>query len=104
MTEQRQEPSIVADSYATREVTIQALQWDGTALGAGKIIDWILQNDGSAWFYETNETTHRQHNEIFIRTLEGHTICSPEDFVIRGLAGEFYPCKAAIFDLKYYKL
>ena len=35
--------------------------------------------------------------EPYIRTLEGDHICTKGDFVIKGVHGEFYPCKPDIF-------
>lgn len=34
---------------------------------------------------------------LVIRTLEGDMHVSPGDYVIRGVNGEFYPCKVDIF-------
>lgn len=36
-----------------------------------------------------------------ILTLEGTMIASPGDWIIRGIRGEFYPCKPDIFDATY---
>lgn len=36
-----------------------------------------------------------------IQTLEGVMEVKPTDWVIRGVAGEFYPCRADIFDKTY---
>ena len=33
----------------------------------------------------------------YIHTLEGDMLVSPTDYVIKGVKGEFYPCKADIF-------
>lgn len=38
---------------------------------------------------------------IFISTLEGVMKASDGDWVIRGLRGEFYPCKPDIFEATY---
>ena len=38
---------------------------------------------------------------LFIPTPEGVTIGSDGDYVIRGVAGEFYACKPDIFALTY---
>lgn len=41
------------------------------------------------------------HNHGFMDTLEGgHTVC-PGDWIIKGVAGEFYPCKNEIFKKTY---
>ena len=37
----------------------------------------------------------------FIRTLEGDMTISKGDFVIKGVNGEFYPCKPDIFEKTY---
>jgi hypothetical protein len=37
----------------------------------------------------------------FIETLEGVRHVSDGDFVIKGVAGEFYPCKPDIFQRTY---
>ena len=36
-----------------------------------------------------------------IQTLEGVIYASPGDWVIKGVNGEFYPCKPDIFDKTY---
>lgn len=38
---------------------------------------------------------------IEIPTLEGRMIANPGDWIIKGVAGEFYPCKDAIFRETY---
>lgn len=40
-------------------------------------------------------------NYIDIVTLEGEMQASPGDFIIRGVQGEFYPCKPDIFAQTY---
>ncbi len=92
-----------ARDYRKKPVTIQAMQWDGTALGATPIIDWILANGGSASYYAPGEWDggETQSEYIVIRTLEGMMLTSPGDYVIRGVQGEFYPCKPDIFAATY---
>ena len=38
---------------------------------------------------------------VFIYTLEGTMAAVPGDWIIRGVQGEFYPCKPDIFDATY---
>ena len=42
-----------------------------------------------------------QIDGIEIDTLEGEMLASFGDYVIKGVKGEFYPCKPDIFDLTY---
>lgn len=38
---------------------------------------------------------------LFIHTLEGNLQASNRDWIIKGVKGEFYPCKPDIFELTY---
>ena len=38
---------------------------------------------------------------IVIPTLEGDMVAVPSDYIIKGVAGEFYPCKEDIFHKTY---
>ena len=37
-------------------------------------------------------------NKLAIRTLEGNMVADLGDYIIKGIAGEFYPCKPEIFE------
>lgn len=39
--------------------------------------------------------------EIYIKTPEGTMIAFPGDYIIKGVQGEFYPCKPYIFQATY---
>lgn len=43
-------------------------------------------------------------DEMLIRTLEGEMRVSLGDYVIKGVQGEFYPCKPDIFEATYEKV
>lgn len=45
------------------------------------------------WEYDTGGIT--------IPTLEGDQLCSPGDYIIQGVQGEYYPCKPDIFETTY---
>ena len=38
---------------------------------------------------------------ILIKTLEGVMTADGGDYIIKGVKGEFYPCKADIFEMTY---
>lgn len=60
------------------------------------IVNWINQGKGAG-------DHHAWHNgtDIFIETLEGQMTANCYDYIIRGVAGEFYPCKPIIFAETY---
>lgn len=84
-----------ATKYRKKPVVIEATQWNGTTGGAKPIIDWMRANGGKSFYY----ADHPEH--IFIETLEGDMHAAPGDFIIRGVQGEFYPCKPDMFEATY---
>ena len=94
--------TITPQRFTKRPVTIEAIQWDGTPSGATPIIGWILSHDHSADYCAPGEWDH-ETNAAYIRitTLEGNMLASRSDWIIRGVQGEFYPCKPDIFEATY---
>lgn len=45
-----------------------------------------------------------ENHVLVIRTLEGEITASDGDFIIKGVKGEFYPCKPDIFEATYEKV
>lgn len=46
----------------------------------------------------------REREYLTIKTLEGNMRASFGDYIIKGVAGEFYPCKPDIFQQTYEKV
>jgi hypothetical protein len=94
------------DRYRKRPVEIEAVQWDGTAEGATRIIDWILSHGSTASYTCSNpdrcaENDGDTPHSISIHTLEGTMRSDLDDWIIRGVQNEFYPCKPDIFAKTY---
>jgi hypothetical protein len=81
-------------NYRKKPVVIQAIQWDGTE---EKAIEIASNED----FEGMLDYKPGHFSGFFINTLEGQMEVSPNDYVIKGLKGEFYPCKPEIFELSY---
>ena len=75
--------------YRKLPVVVEAMQYDEKTL-ISDIIDFI----GSS-FCCTNG------DKILINTLEGVLSASVGDYIIKGINGEFYPCKPDIFNNTY---
>lgn len=77
--------------YRKKPVVIDAMEFDGSDVSAVAVAAWCggtaIATD-LAWCVE-------------IATLEGVMTASPGDIVIRGVHGEFYPCKPDIFEATY---
>ena len=80
--------------YRKRPVVIEAIQWDGSEESQREIVNWS-GGKVSGWIDSAYY--------LAIRTLEGEMRADPGDWIIRGVQGEFYPCKPDIFDATYEK-
>ena len=73
--------------YRKKPVIIEAIQWNGENLSE---ID------------EFTESKVKNHESVLIiPTLEGDMYASLSDYIIKGVNGEFYPCKPDIFAKTY---
>lgn len=88
--------------YRKKPVEIEAMQWDGAADSATPIIDWALGQDQTIRFWcESADSCKKKSHVLQIDTLEGTMSAMPGDYIIRGVQGEFYPCKPDIFHATY---
>jgi len=76
--------------YRKKPVVIEAVQWTGGNVDEIKIFT------GEKKFYHIEND-----NSLLIPTLEGDHKAIVGDWIIRGVQGEFYPCKPDIFEATY---
>ena len=74
-------------------VTIEARRFDGTQECGMQILGWM--GDSRA-YWASNDG-----GRLVIPTLDGTMEAAPEDWIIKGVKGEFYPCKPDIFAVTY---
>lgn len=74
--------------YRKKPVVIEALEWTGTNL------DEVYQ-------FVPPHLRVEEADGLHIVTLEGDHFASIGDFIIKGVKGEFYPCKPDIFAMTY---
>lgn len=83
--------------YTKKPVTIEARVFDSSPESAAEIIDWASGYGVEIICDHDDAESH----VLRIPTLEGVMTASPGDVIIRGLRGEFYPCKPDIFAASY---
>lgn len=99
----------MSNLYRKKPVTIEAVQlnwanWNQICDFLGDIISPVNPGRTSTEYSETcgEETSGDcQWIEITIPTLEGDHIARHGDWIIKGVKGEFYPCKPDIFRATY---
>ena len=77
----------MSKKYRKKPVVIEAIQWASNNLSE---IDNFI-----------GRTVDNKETTLVIHTLEGDMEASIGDYIIKGVNGEFYPCKPDIFDKTY---
>ena len=75
-------------TYQTKPVQKQALEWTGT-------------NQAEIYQFVPPHLRKEEEDGLYIMTLEGDHKADIGDFIIKGLKGEFYPCKPDVFAMTY---
>jgi len=84
------ENSLIGGEYRKRPVVVTAF--------------YFGEGDGPTlvrWIGEPAALLREGGKEIEIATLEGTMVAAEGDYIIRGVKGEFYPCKSDIFQATY---
>lgn len=76
--------------YRKKPVVVEAERYDRA--NGDELIVWL--RDNGTYCYES-----RDH--FYIKTLEGMMFADIGDYIIKGVQGEFYPCKPDIFEVTY---
>jgi hypothetical protein len=85
--------------YRKKPVVIEAVQWTGDNLK--EVIDFTgLHSSAEKWTWEEYEAVVEKDG-LKIFTLEGPLKASVLDWIIKGVKGEFYPCRSDIFEATY---
>lgn len=81
--------------FKTRSVEIEAAQWTGTTLVDA--ISFCAANN----LPKFTIGSLKGMTGLIIPTLEGDHVAQKGDWIIKGLRGEYYPCKPDVFRMKY---
>ncbi len=78
--------------YQKKPVIIEARQWTGENY-ADEFEGWLTQSHTALGI--------PNGGKIIIETLEGPITADINDWIIKGIKNEFYPCKPDVFELTY---
>lgn len=86
--------------FRKKPVVIEAVQYTGA--NAEDIQKFGARPEPTAhWGGACNGPQCKDNWQLLIPTLEGPHIANPGDWIIKGVKGEFYPCKPDIFAATY---
>lgn len=83
--------------FRKKPVVIEAMQWDAPDDADQDAVCAWLEVRGVVFRVDDTDDGYK----LFIPTLEGEMRADQGDWIIRGVAGEFYPCKPDIFAATY---
>ncbi|AYO92169.1 TPA: hypothetical protein VJZ89_001235 [Streptococcus pyogenes] len=85
--------------YRKKPVEVEAFQWYGD-IRQKEDPEWIISaiSEERAWI-EVDKVVNSP--VLRINTLEGVMTANQGDYIIKDVAGEFYPCKPDIFEQTY---
>ncbi len=78
--------------FRKKPVVIEAVQWRGD--NTDEITNFVTEG---VYVFDSA-------NNLYINTLEGQHKANINDWIIKGVKGEFYPCKPDIFEMTYEKV
>ena len=79
--------------YKKKPVIIEAINYEKDKIM--EVQNFFGDGNGRELIYDADK------NEYYIKTLEGNMYLTEGDYIIKGVAGEFYPCKPNIFVKTY---
>ena len=80
--------------FRKKPAVIEAIQHDG--YNVDEVIRFARRQDGMA-----RANTSPGGSRMAVRTLDSLAYLEPDDWIIRGVHGEVYPCKPEIFAETY---
>lgn len=85
-------------------VIVEAVQWTGE--NQREMFDFLTDyKKTNCYMTASDDNFYIDHSRVsgglIIKTLEGEHIAQKNDWIIRGVKGEFYPCKPDVFELTY---
>ena len=89
----------MAQAFRKKPIVIEAMLFDGSYDSGVAISKWA--HEGMSAQAGCIIRMDYGDNSISVRTLEGTMFAGKGDWIIKGIKGEFYPCKPEIFEATY---
>jgi len=81
---------MTARRFRKLPVEVEAVHWDGT--NYAEVLEFIGL---------PHPVPDVGKMSMLLKTDSGHAMVELNDWIIKGIAGEFYPCKSGIFEATY---
>lgn len=90
--------------YVKKPVVVEAVKWNGNNI---EEVKEFMKEQLDKLHFESMDASNLEEGKLSmvdflaIQTLEGVMTVSDGDYIIKGVNGEFYPCKPDIFKKTY---
>ena len=85
--------------FKKKPVEVDAIQFitnnEPDSKNMNELVSWVNTNGGKA---------SHNNTDVLVMTSKGELVVSVGSWIIKGVAGEFYPCKPEIFEQTYDKV
>lgn len=85
--------------YRKKPVVIEAIQLTWENVKFNNLPEWLFNSDRPVKIIYTEKIENSQY--AIVQTLEGEMRANANDWIIKGVNGELYPCKPDIFEKTY---
>ena len=85
----------MVNRYKKKIIAIEAVQFNGKNYSEC----YSFMNENNKYLYLVISQPRSKY--ILIKNSDGNMIAQKGDYIIKGVNGEFYPCKPDIFDKTY---
>ena len=92
-----EQPTVTGLLYRKKPAVVEAMRFDQPGKDIiNRLQVWIRAGDGlSMWHFNVTDS------DFMIHTREGWLKATVGCWIIKGVAGEFYPCDPEIFEATY---
>ena len=87
--------------YVKKPIAIEAIKLTENNFEDVENFIGLKPNTRREYRNEIDFLKHTNPTGLFINTLEGTMCAKIGDYIIKGVKGEFYPCKPDIFEQSY---
>ena len=88
---------MIVRNYMKKPIIIEAMVFENTVECLYKLSEFMYGQGKEAKINYCD----KESPKLIIDTLEGTMYASEGDYIIKGISGEFYPCKPDIFHKTY---
>lgn len=90
--------------YRKKPVVVEAIKLEHNKESVIDAVKFVFNEDMETGYANAMYDIVSTNGGLIISTLEGEMKADFGDYIIKGIIGEFYPCKSEVFEATYEKV